>query len=55
MKQKTGQFYKSTDEKVMKFRDYLNQKGITATVRRKLGDDIEAACGQLRRKRGEES
>ena len=35
------------------FRDYLNSKGITATIRRELGKDIDAACGQLRRKRGE--
>ena len=30
---------------------YLNEKGITATVRRELGSDIEAACGQLRRQK----
>lgn len=34
---------------VLKFRDILNQRGIPATVRRELGDDIDAACGQLRR------
>ena len=33
-----------------KFRDYLNDNGIVATVRRELGSDIDAACGQLRRK-----
>ena len=33
----------------MKFRDYLNDRGVTATIRRELGDDIQAACGQLRR------
>ena len=37
-------------ENIMKFRDYLNEKGIVATIRRGLGNDIEAACGQLRKK-----
>ena len=32
------------------FRDYLNDNGIVATIRRELGSDIDAACGQLRRK-----
>ena len=35
----------------MKFRDYLNDHGIVATIRRELGSDIDAACGQLRAKR----
>ena len=29
------------------FRDDLNARGVTATVRRTRGDDIDAACGQL--------
>jgi 23S rRNA (adenine2503-C2)-methyltransferase len=29
------------------FRDYLNGQGVTATVRKTRGDDIDAACGQL--------
>ncbi len=32
------------------FRRRLEQRGITATVRRRLGGDIDASCGQLRRK-----
>ena len=44
-----GAYTKSTNENIMKFRDYLNEHGITATIRRELGSDIEAACGQLRR------
>ena len=28
----------------------LTQRGISATVRREMGADIEGACGQLRRK-----
>ena len=45
-----GSFTKSTNENIIKFRDYLNAHGIVATIRRELGSDIEAACGQLRRK-----
>lgn len=47
---KETKFQKSTNENILKFRDYLNSKGIVATVRRELGSDIDAACGQLRRK-----
>ncbi len=45
-----GIYTKSTNENIMKFRDYLNENGIVATIRRELGSDIDAACGQLRRK-----
>lgn len=45
-----GEFDKSSNENIMKFRDYLNDHGIVATIRRELGSDIDAACGQLRRK-----
>ena len=45
-----GSFDKSSNENIMKFRDYLNNHGIVATIRRELGSDIDAACGQLRRK-----
>lgn len=45
-----GKFDKSTNENILKFRDYLNDNGIVATVRRELGSDIDAACGQLRKK-----
>ena len=45
-----GSFDKSSNENIMKFRDYLNDHGIVATIRRELGSDIDAACGQLRRK-----
>ncbi|MBI2252093.1 MAG: 23S rRNA (adenine(2503)-C(2))-methyltransferase RlmN [Armatimonadetes bacterium] len=36
--------------KVKWFRDYLKNKGISATVRKSRGLDIDAACGQLRLK-----
>ena len=45
-----GEFTKSSNENIIKFRDYLNEHGIVATIRRELGSDIDAACGQLRRK-----
>ena len=32
------------------FADVLNSLGVVATVRRRLGSDVNAACGQLRRK-----
>lgn len=45
-----GDYTKSSNENIMKFRDFLNEHGIVATIRRELGSDIDAACGQLRRK-----
>ena len=45
-----GKFSKSSNENIIRFRDYLNDHGIVATIRRELGSDIDAACGQLRRK-----
>lgn len=44
---KDGIYEKSSTEKILAFRDALNDKGIVATVRRELGSDISAACGQL--------
>ena len=44
-----GSYIKSTNENILQFRDYLNEHGIVATIRRELGSDINAACGQLRR------
>lgn len=37
----------SSDERMAHFRDYLNSKGITCTIRRSRGEDISAACGML--------
>ena len=45
-----GEFSKSSNDNILKFRDYLNDHGIVATIRRELGSDIDAACGQLRKK-----
>ena len=41
-------FIKSSVERQKKFIDILASRGITATVRRTLGSDINASCGQLR-------
>lgn len=40
----------SRPETVRRFQQALEKRGVTATVRRKLGPDIDAACGQLRRR-----
>lgn len=44
---------RSTDKNIHKFSDVLKMNGINATIRRTLGSDINASCGQLRRKRNE--
>lgn len=36
--------------RVRQFQQRLENRGVTVTVRRKLGSDIDASCGQLRRK-----
>ena len=42
------EYKKSSQKKTEDFVKILEKSGITVTVRRKLGADIEAACGQLR-------
>ena len=39
-----------SEKKVQKFLKILHENNISATRRREMGDDIEGACGQLRRK-----
>ena len=41
---------KTTRLEAYKFVDCLKEAGISATVRRTMGEDIEGACGQLRNK-----
>ncbi len=48
-------FKPSSKAAVAAFRKILEDGGITATVRRTLGGDIDASCGQLRRKYTKES
>ena len=52
--EETG-FSRSSDEAVKAFAAVLEKRGIRATVRRKLGADINASCGQLRRAEQKES
>ena len=40
----------SSRRAIAQFQQILERSGITATVRRTLGSDIDASCGQLRRK-----
>ena len=40
----------SGKKNIYKFKALLESKGVSVTVRRSMGSDIEGACGQLRRK-----
>lgn len=42
-------YHRSTPERVRTFQQTLEQLGMTVTLRREMGTDIMAACGQLRR------
>ncbi|PID66016.1 MAG: 23S rRNA (adenine(2503)-C(2))-methyltransferase RlmN [Gammaproteobacteria bacterium] len=41
------QFEPSDSRQIVKFQNFLAQKGVVITVRRTRGEDISAACGQL--------
>lgn len=43
-------YHKGTAEEIREFCDMLTSLGINASVRRELGSDISASCGQLRKK-----
>lgn len=43
-------FERSSGNRVHAFLDVLMQNGVTATIRKEFGTDIDAACGQLRAK-----
>ena len=45
-----SRFEPSTPENMKAFIKILEDAGVNATLRRKLGTDVDAACGQLRRK-----
>ncbi|MTI47722.1 23S rRNA (adenine(2503)-C(2))-methyltransferase RlmN [Sporosalibacterium faouarense] len=34
---------------IKEFKDFLDSRGINSTIRREMGSDVNAACGQLRR------
>ena len=42
-------------ERARAFADELTKKGVNATIRRRLGSDINASCGQLRLRKLRES
>ena len=42
--------YRSTKEDIEKFKTILEKYRKTVTIRREMGSDIDAACGQLRKK-----
>ena len=44
------QFQPSTAEHMKQFIGILEENGVNVTVRRRLGSDVDASCGQLRRK-----
>ena len=46
---KENNYVRSTEENIKTFAEILQRLGIETTVRRKLGSDINAACGQLRK------
>ena len=43
------EYKKAQTESVRRFKETLEGRGVAVTVRRTLGSDIDAACGQLRR------
>lgn len=47
---KERNYVSSNTQVVQAFKNKLEKNGINATVRRSLGEDIDGACGQLRRK-----
>lgn len=46
---KENDYQKANDKAIKAFIDRLESRGVVATVRRTLGADINASCGQLRR------
>lgn len=45
---------RSTNDRLNRFMNILNSRGINTTIRRSLGSDIDASCGQLRSKHNRE-
>lgn len=45
-----NEYVRSKKDRLERFISILSKKGLTATIRRTLGADINASCGQLRRK-----
>ncbi len=51
---KENGFKKPDRKNIERFKSMLEAKGVTVTIRRTLGADIDASCGQLRKKAKEE-
>ena len=49
---KENSFKKPDVSRIKRFKMLLEEQGVNATVRRTLGSDIDASCGQLRKKEG---
>jgi 23S rRNA (adenine2503-C2)-methyltransferase len=43
-------YHQPSAETVRRFRDVLQRNGIETTIRKEMGSDIDAACGQLRQR-----
>lgn len=43
-------YKRSSGNRIHAFLDYLTKGGVTATIRKEFGSDIDAACGQLKAK-----
>lgn len=52
---KERRFVRSGDDAIKKFIGVLERRGIRATLRRRLGPDINASCGQLRREESQKN
>lgn len=40
-------FRSSSKERTLEFKKYLNEKNLSVTIRKSLGDEVKGACGQL--------
>jgi len=47
---KENNLKRGTDKEAYRFMGVLEKAGLSATVRRKMGEDIDGACGQLRQR-----
>ena len=50
-----SRYQRSSDTQLRAFCDVLQSRGVNVTVRRSLGADIQASCGQLRARRENQS
>ncbi|MBR3634695.1 MAG: 23S rRNA (adenine(2503)-C(2))-methyltransferase RlmN, partial [Lachnospiraceae bacterium] len=48
---KERDFRRGSREAIIAFKNKLEKNGINVTIRREMGQDIDGACGQLRRRK----